>query len=194
MTPKVVYGGGASTWKRSVILSRRAVIAAASASIASGSVPTPASAAPKVGLPAPAFTLTTFDHKDVTSKTLAGKVILLNFWATWCGPCKIEMPLIHKYVLSHPDLKAFAITTEDSVPPYQLQRLAQALSFPLALSIWGGGYRVLDGVPTNYVIDRAGVLRYAQANAFTGAGLDALLGPLLAAPVPQADMTKPSAV
>jgi cytochrome c biogenesis protein CcmG, thiol:disulfide interchange protein DsbE len=77
----------------------------------------------------------------------------------------------------------FAITTEDSVPLSYLKPLAARLAIPLVKSIQGD-YRALDGVPTNYVIDRAGVLRYAKASAFELDDLNAILVPLLQAPAP----------
>lgn len=49
---------------------------------------------PQVGGPAPNFTLKSFEGRDVTLSALRGKVVLLNFWATWCEPCKKEMPAI----------------------------------------------------------------------------------------------------
>jgi peroxiredoxin len=141
---------------------------------------------PKVGKPAPPFSLTTFDNEKITLAELAGDVIVLNFWATWCAPCRIELPMLDAYVRRHKgaDLKLFAVATENSVPTSKLKPLASVLSFPLVKSISGGGYGDLGAVPTNFVIDRAGVVRYAKAQAFSADGFDALISPLLAAPAP----------
>src|SRR5580704_1548616 len=89
---------------------------------------------PKVGKPAPPFTIYTFDKRKVTLADLAGKVVVLNFWATWCAPCRVELPMLDAYVRRHPgdDLQLFAVTVEGSVPDSKLQPLAKVLSFPLA--------------------------------------------------------------
>jgi cytochrome c biogenesis protein CcmG/thiol:disulfide interchange protein DsbE len=140
----------------------------------------------KIGRPAPPFTITTFDKQKVSLPDLAGKVVVLNFWATWCAPCRVELPMLDGYLRRHPsdDLKLFAVTTEGSVPNAKLQPLASVLSFPLATSISGRAYGPLDGVPTNYVIDRGGIVRYAKSGAFTEDGFDEVVRPLLAAPAP----------
>ena len=146
---------------------------------------------PRVGKAAPPFTIVTFDHRTIKLADLAGKVVVLNFWATWCAPCRVELPMLNAYVMEHPsdDLKLFAVTTEDSVPDSRLRPLAKLLSFPLATRISGPGYGPIGGaVPSNFVIDREGVVRYADKGAFTQGSFAALVGPLLA-PAPKASTT-----
>jgi thiol-disulfide isomerase/thioredoxin len=152
--------------------------------------PAPAlAAAADVGQPARAYTVLTFDRQKVSSAELKGKVVVLNYWATWCAPCKAEMVVFDDYVRKHPDtdLKIYSIATEDSVPPSKLTRLASVLSFPLARKLYGRGYGVMEGVPTTYVIDRSGVLRHARTGAFNAQNFAALVGPLLAELMPPAD-------
>jgi len=149
--------------------------------------PTAALAA-KVGKPAPAFTLTTYDGETVSLESLRGRVVLLNFWATWCGPCNREMPQIDTYLRRHRNapLSVYAVTVDNEVPYDRLRFLAETLAFPLIKKMKGGGYGVLDGVPTNYVIDKAGVVRYAKSAAFDLDDLESVVSPLLAEPAPAA--------
>ena len=77
------------------------------------------------------------------------------------------------------------MTTEDSVPNDKLKPLQARLAMPL-LRRFSGPYGDLGAIPTNYVIDRAGVVRYAKAKAFTLDELNALLIPLLREPIPAA--------
>ena len=89
---------------------------------------------------APEFTLTTFAKRKVRLSELRGKVVVVNYWATWCAPCKAEMPMMHDYFRKNQarGLEMFGVTTEDSVPPFQLKKLSAALSYPLAAKINGG--------------------------------------------------------
>ncbi|MGR4864842.1 TlpA family protein disulfide reductase [Caulobacter sp. LARHSG274] len=137
----------------------------------------------KIGQLAPDFQVTTFDKQRLGLAELRGQVIVLNYWATWCAPCRAELLVLDTYMRRHKssDLKIFAVTTENSVPDSKLKPLAALLSFPLITRLKGSGYGEIGGaVPTSYVIDRSGVIRHAQAGAFTEASFDALISPLLA--------------
>lgn len=140
---------------------------------------------PKVGEPAPDATFTLMKGEKVTLSELRGQVVVVNFWATWCVPCRKELPLLDAYyqVQRSHGLRVLAATTEGSVPDSQLHKLFDVLSIDPVRSI-KGPYRYLVGVPTNYVIDRAGIVRYAKSGAFDLAALNAILVPLLREPAP----------
>ena len=140
---------------------------------------------PVVGQMAPNFELTLIDGTKVTLDQLRGQVVVLNYWATWCVPCKAELPLLDSYYVAQQKngLRVFAVTTEDSLQPYQLKKLFAVMHIQPVRKI-KGSYDVLKGVPTNYVIDRSGRLRYAKAGAFELDDLNKLLVPLLNEPAP----------
>lgn len=135
---------------------------------------------PTIGEPAPPFELTLFDGSKVSLADLRGQVVVINFWATWCGPCREELPTLDAYhkILGKYGLRVFAIATEDSVPVGKLRALFGKLTIDPVRRV-KGPYRVMKGVPTNYVIDRNGVVRYAAAAAFDLDDLNRILVPLL---------------
>jgi cytochrome c biogenesis protein CcmG, thiol:disulfide interchange protein DsbE len=133
-----------------------------------------------VGDPAPDFTATTLDGKKLTLADFKGQVLIINFWATWCTPCKKELPLLNAYYVLQQvhGLRVLTVTTENSAPINLLRPVAAAVSFPMVRYL-RGPYQVMTGVPTNYVIDRHGVLAYAGAGAFDLNDLNQILVPLL---------------
>ena len=151
--------------------------------IAAGAAP--ATAAPKVGDLAPDTQLTLVDGSHVRLSDLRGQVVVLNFWATWCVPCRRELPMLDAYYRRQRDagLRVFAITTEGSLPLYQLRRLFDVMAIPSVRSVHGP-FRMMEGLPTNFVIDRAGRVRYAASGAFDIQSLNAIIIPLLNEPAP----------
>jgi cytochrome c biogenesis protein CcmG/thiol:disulfide interchange protein DsbE len=121
---------------------------------------------PLVGKPAPDFSLPQLHDpgKVISSNDLKGKVWLLNFWASWCGGCKEEHP-----VLIH-------LAQSGAVPIYGMDYKDQRQEALTWLREWGNPYPVVAvdesgriginygvyGVPETYVIDKAGVIRYKQ--------------------------------
>jgi thiol-disulfide isomerase/thioredoxin len=140
----------------------------------------------RVGDPAPDFHATTFDGRQISLADFKGRVLVINLWATWCVPCRAELPLLDTYYGSQKKvgLEVIAVATEDSVPPRELKKLAAVARIPFIRNL-DGPYRTLHAVPTNYIIDRSGIVRFAKAQAFTLDDLNELLVPLLREQAPR---------
>jgi len=121
-------------------------------------------ALPQVGKPAPDFALNDINGEKVTLSEYKGKVIILNFWATFCGPCKEEMPSLNNLFLffKKDGLIVLAISTDNSEKPVQSFIKAKAIAFPVLIDkdsqVFSDMYRVLR-IPTTFIIDRDGIIR-----------------------------------
>ncbi|MBB5716553.1 thiol-disulfide isomerase/thioredoxin [Sphingomonas aerophila] len=149
------------------------------ASIAAAAATTAPAKQPKVGQPAPPVELTLISGEKVTLESLKGQVVVLNFWATWCVPCRRELPLLDAYYRKLRDrgLRIYAITIEASAPA-GMKQLFAAMAIPSVRRIKGIS-SVVPAVPTNIIIDRAGVVRYVKASALELDDLNRELIPLL---------------
>ncbi len=111
--------------------------------------------------PAPDFTLPTLSGAPIRLSELRGKVVLLNFWATWCVPCRLEIPALETLYQRHKDAGLAVLTINlDTLSTAGVEAFVQEVrvTFPVALDpSWSiaRAYRVL-GLPTTYLIDRAG--------------------------------------
>jgi peroxiredoxin len=141
---------------------------------------------PHVGDQAPNFRLTLVDGTHVQLADLRGQVVVINFWATWCVPCRTELPTLDAYyrIVRQHGIRVFAATTEDSVPLPQMRRLFAAMAISPVRDLHGPYQPIGGAVPTNFVIDRAGKVRYAAAGAFNLDTLNRVLIPLLNEPAP----------
>ncbi|MBZ0155874.1 MAG: TlpA family protein disulfide reductase [Alphaproteobacteria bacterium] len=115
------------------------------------------------GSAAPDFTLPDISGKKISLSEGKGKVVLLNFWATWCGPCRAEMPsLVNLYrELREKGLVVLAVSVDTTVKPVQVFAAEKSLPFPVLLDtdkeVYFDKYAVF-GLPTSFLIDRKGMI------------------------------------
>ncbi len=137
---------------------------------------------PNIGSPAPNFALKDLDGNMIYLEETLGKVVLLNFWATWCGPCRVEMPFFERTYAEFKD-EDFVVLAVDFDEPIEAVRAFKEelnLNFPILLDPGGEvqrTYRVL-GYPTSVLIDREGLIHAIHVGIMTEAQLDDYLGEL----------------
>jgi cytochrome c biogenesis protein CcmG/thiol:disulfide interchange protein DsbE len=114
----------------------------------------------RVGATAPPAALVTLDGQRIATPDLVGHVVILTFWATWCSPCRDELPLLSSYAVQHAGLRVlgFSLDTPDKLA--DVRQVAQALQFPVGLlaNSSAPGYGRIGRLPVNFTIDRGGRL------------------------------------
>lgn len=114
-----------------------------------------------LGKPAPAFTLKTIDGKTVSLSQFKGKAVLINFWATWCGPCKVEMPWLIDLQKKYAG-QGFTVLgiSEDDGPASNVADFASKMGvdYPVLMATdpVSHAYGGIDYLPTSYYIGRDG--------------------------------------
>lgn len=113
--------------------------------------------------PAPPFTRTALDNKPVDLGALRGRVVLLNFWATWCAPCQIEMPRFVEWQEKYKrqGLSILGVSMDDDAGQVRGLLKKRPVNYPIVMGDenLGLAYGGVLGLPVTYLIDRKGVIR-----------------------------------
>jgi peroxiredoxin len=123
---------------------------------------------PEIGAPARAYAATTLDGDSVSLESLRGRVVLLNLWATWCGPCRMETPYLQSLYEERRDegfeIVGISMDTRDAAGDVALFVDEFGVTYTILHDPRMVGlelYQVL-GLPATFLIDREGVLRWMK--------------------------------
>jgi cytochrome c biogenesis protein CcmG, thiol:disulfide interchange protein DsbE len=120
-------------------------------------------AAPEIGETEPALVLTAFDGTSIDLAKLRGMVVLVNFWATWCAPCRKEMPTLDAFYRRHrgQNFELIGISIDLARDAAKMRKVAAGLAYPAVgiKDIEVNGFGAPEGVPVTYVIDGEGIIR-----------------------------------
>jgi peroxiredoxin len=142
--------------------------------------------APVVGAPAPDFTLKTLDGETASLSQFRGQPVLINFWATWCPPCRLEMPDLVRAYETH-KAEGFVIlgvnlTFQDSLSDVQAFVKEFNMTFPVLLDEDGNVtqnlYRLM-GLPLSVFVNREGTITRLNLGAMTGEQIDEFVAEVL---------------
>jgi cytochrome c biogenesis protein CcmG/thiol:disulfide interchange protein DsbE len=135
-------------------------------------------------LKAPNFTLKTAEGKVYELSKLKGKVVIVNFWATWCGPCRVEIPDFIEVYKKHKDkgVEIIGISVDedgwDVVRPFIKKN---GINYPIVMQDErvSRDYGGISAIPTTFIVDKEGYVVFGRAGVLTKAQLESRLKPLL---------------
>ncbi len=156
----------------------------------------PASASADVGLPAPALVVDEIGGSKFDLSALRGKVVVINFWATWCPPCRKEMPALTAFYKQYhaKGVEMIGLSADRPHDRKDVESVVQSLNYPVAMleDAKDNGFGEPSSIPETFVVDAAGVVRAkfeADDNGVTEESLAAVVQPLLQAQAPNASAT-----
>lgn len=125
--------------------------------------------APLIGQPAPDFTLVTLDGQRFRLRDHLGQPILVNFWASWCVPCREEAPLLGELAKSARNLTLVGVVFQDQ--PNAARNFVKEFKLPFPSVLDPRLSAAIDygvsGVPESFLIDARGIVREKRSGAFT---------------------------
>lgn len=126
----------------------------------------------RIGFTAPDFTLPTLDKKEISLSDYRGRPVILNFWATWCGPCRYEVPAFKAFSEKYPEeeVVVIAVNTQDDPDSALGYAKADGLKFVIPVDPRGTVANLYNvrGMPTTFFISETGIITSIKIGPFLG--------------------------
>jgi thiol-disulfide isomerase/thioredoxin len=127
----------------------------------------------RAGAPAPAFQLASNSGKPVNLDSLKGQIVLVNFWASWCGPCRKEMPILEQLSRQYHNkgVTLLGVNVEPDSAAATNWLKATPVSFPILFDVDSKVSKLyqVEGMPNTVILDRKGNVRYIHRGYQPGA-------------------------
>jgi len=124
----------------------------------------------RIGFTAPDFTLNTIDNKQISLSDYHGRPVILNFWATWCGPCRYEVPAFKAFYDKYPEEEVviIAVNTQDNPDSALSYAKADGLKFVIPVDPRGNVANLYNvrGMPTTFFINETGIITSIKIGPF----------------------------